>query len=156
MEDTIQKLLIATKEDVQQGKIPLSYCGGNRPGIIASWDNGKVRLFDQFFEDHDPLSRKLLLYHEFGHEVTRIAFAKHSEETNRIIALFRESHMMYYNPFGSSPRPDEMIADTYAAAMVSPGQANMFEESGRYEKLTNFVLKIATEAGLPLPTWYSP
>jgi hypothetical protein len=152
---TIDKLKTATVDDIIAGDIPLAYYGGSElgPEIVAQYNNGKIRLFDSFFK-LSPQDRPSLLYHEFGHEVTRIAFAKYSEEINTVLNKFKLGTMKYDNFAGASSRPDEMIADIYAQAISA--KQPLWEIGGKYERATTDVLNIAYEAGLPVPKWFSP
>lgn len=153
--DTVAQLLTATVDDVKGGKIPLAFYGGNElgPEIVAQYKDGKIRLFNGFFE-MSPEDRPSLLWHEFGHEVTRIAFADHNEETNSILRLFKVGNMRYDNFAGASYRPDEMIADIYSQAMGA--KEPLWEDpDGRFAKATSYVLDLAKEAGLPVPKWFN-
>ncbi len=150
----IDKLKTATIEDVQGGKIPLAFYGGNElgPEIVAQFSNGKIRLFDGFFK-MPAEDRPSLLYHEFGHEVTRIAFGYHSDETNSMLKPFQLGTMRYDNFAGASYRPDEMIADIYSEAMTV--KEPIWESGGKYERMTDYILNIAHSAGLPTPKWFT-
>jgi len=151
--DTVNALSNATVDDVKSGKIPLAFYGGSNlgPEIVAQYNNGKIRLFDGFFA-MPPEDRPSLLWHEFGHEVTRIAFADHNEETNSMLRQFKLGDMRYDNFAGASYRPDEMIADIYSQSMTAKDY--LWEPGGKYEKATSYILDLAKEAGLPVPKWF--
>lgn len=114
--------------------------------------DGTTNVSDAFF-DLDEDSRKDLLNHEVGHDLTKNFsqdFADVFEPLKKGFGkdAYGQNRQMFENPFGYRENPEEIIADTYASLF----QKNPYEEKGhRYDNLRKRVAEIAIRDGYPVP-----
>lgn len=119
---------------------------GHRPP-----DRSQVTVLGPDFFRHDADTRKYVLYHEIGHDLMR----DFNRDWLEVLEPHREDsgprptiRSTYDNPYGASTRPEEFVADIYAA-MFTGGER--WYTSEKYAALFRKARELAAKYGLPLP-----
>jgi hypothetical protein len=108
----------------------------------------QIQLGPSFFKLPKGNRRKSILRHEFGHDL----IVDYNRDFLDVMEPFKSggsgASTRYDNPYGAESRPEEMIADTYAA-LFSGGES--WYDGDKYKNLIAVVKRVARKVGLPLP-----